>query len=128
LIVMDPVSVAASIERREGRVFYILEVSLAPGWHITTAAPEGTPVPPLELTIDGGTGLQTIGDWIRPTAKPGALPGQLQYAGTVRFARELRIDETSASREITGAIVYQACDAKRCLPPATKSAKARFTP
>jgi len=126
-----PVVAQATLRPAAGRngsnVDLVIEVQIAPGWHIYAAeGPTGSGIP-TSLKWKLPDSVEAAGEWKYP--KPGRGAGEQAeiYEGHLRFRRPLRITERAkpGPLEIRGELTYQACDAFRCRPPESLALSAR---
>ena len=126
-----PVVAQAALRSVTGRngsnVELVIEVQIAPGWHIYAAeGPTGSGIP-TSLKWKLPDSVEAAGEWKYP--KPGRGAGEQAeiYEGNLKFRRPLRITERAkpGPLEIHGELTYQACDAFRCRPPESLALSAR---
>jgi DsbC/DsbD-like thiol-disulfide interchange protein len=128
----DQKPVEAGAELRPARVrpgeqlTLVVQVKIAPTWHIYPA--EGSPGTgvPTTLTLKLPEGVEPAGPWTYPKATP--VPGGqgLVHEGTVTFRRPLRVSGRAAAGPVRVECVlgFQACDPFSCRPPATLGLRA----
>ena len=126
----QPVVVAAALRPTEVRpgdtLTLFVQVRIAPTWHIY--AVDGSPGEniPTSLKLKVPEGVQPVGSWTYPQAKPAASGQGSHYEGTVTFRQQLRIaaGATPGPLAVTCEFDYQACDPFTCRPPAKLALKA----
>jgi DsbC/DsbD-like thiol-disulfide interchange protein len=114
-------------DRNGSGIELVIEVRIAPGWHIYAAdGPTGSGIP-TSLAWKLPDGVEPAGEWQYPeTAR--VAEGQAEiYEGNLRFRRPLRITERAkpGPLEIHCELTYQACNAFRCQPPESLALSAR---
>jgi DsbC/DsbD-like thiol-disulfide interchange protein len=126
-----PVVAQAALRSAAGRngskVELVIEVQIAPGWHIYAAeGPTGSSIP-TALKWKLPDGVEATGEWQYPKTSRGAQEQAEIYEGHVTFRRSLRITERAkpGPLEIHGELTYQACNAFRCRPPESLALSAR---
>jgi thioredoxin:protein disulfide reductase len=99
----------------------VVEVTIAPGWHVNASAPRDAFMIPTTLTVAPPPGV-TAGAVVYPDAveRRLAVAGDkpvLLYEGTVRMTAALSGTPTPGAPPLRAVVRYQACDDGRCLPP-----------
>jgi thioredoxin:protein disulfide reductase len=98
----------------------VVEMTIAPGWHVNGATPSDEFLIPTSLAVTPPPGVRA-----GPVAYPPAVERRLAfgggktfllYEGTVRITAPL---EGATAGRLRAALRYQACDDTRCLPPRT---------
>ncbi len=121
----NPVSAflyANRINVRPGETFeVILELKIDAPWelHDLAATPQGHPT---SLTLSLPESFETNSDWIAPKSTRSQRPeGGGSYSGTCRFTRTVLVRDSTSSGvfPLSCSIEYQACEARKCLRPAT---------
>lgn len=110
-----------------GAVELIIEVTIAPGWHINAHQPNQKFLVPTTLTLALPEGV-TAGavDYPAPKSKSFAFAGDLQllvYEGTLplRAAIQVPAGFRGDAVAIDAVLRFQACDDTTCLPPTSVS-------
>lgn len=94
-----------------------LVVRMKEGWHIYAAEPGRDDLPPLRVSVRGGTGVRVYADY--PAGSPWSHDaGVLVHEGEVEFPVALELDGDWSGRPML-VVSYQACDDARCLPVRT---------
>jgi thiol:disulfide interchange protein DsbD len=98
----------------------VVEMTIAPGWHVNSATPRDEFLIPTSLAVTPPAGVHA-----GPVAYPPPVERRLAfgggktfllYEGTVSLTVPL---EGSGTGPVRAALRYQACDDTRCLPPRT---------
>src|SRR5262245_49020730 len=98
-------------DRNGSKVELVIEVQIAPGWHIYAAeGPTGSGIP-TALKWKLPDGIEAAGEWEYPKTVRGAGEQAEIYEGHLKFRRPLRITERAkpGPLEIHGELTYQAC-------------------
>jgi thiol:disulfide interchange protein DsbD len=119
--------VHARLDVEPGRA--VVEVTIAPGWHVNAHVPRDDFLIPTTLTLVPPTGVRA-GDveYPAPVERRLAFGGDkkfLLYEGTVRLTAPLDGAPEPGGARLRGGLRYQACDDSRCLPPRTIDLEAR---
>ncbi len=94
-----------------------LVVRIKEGWHIYAADPGKADLPPLRVSVRGGTGVRVYADY--PKGTPWSHDeGVLVHESEVEFPVALELDGEWSGRPML-IVSYQACDDRRCLPVRT---------
>ncbi len=101
----------------------VVEVTIAPGWHVNAHQPRDEFLIPTVVTLAPPAGVHA-GEVVYPPPVERRLAfggGKtfLLYEGTVRFVAPLAGVLAGAAEPLRGTLRYQACDDSRCLPPRT---------
>src|SRR5690606_21529463 len=89
-----------------------LVVRIKEGWHIYAADPGQPDLPPLRVSVHGGTGVRVYADY--PKGTPWSHDGSvLVYEGEVEFPVALELEGEWPGRPML-VVSYQACDDRRC--------------
>jgi thiol:disulfide interchange protein DsbD len=105
----------------------VLEVKVAPGFHVQSDRPRDPSLIPLTLTITPPPGI-TVRETVFPPSKDFTLEGSDQplavFEGTFQVSVGLAIAKDHASGEVAipARLRYQACDDKVCFRPMTVDA------
>jgi len=107
----------------------VVEVTVAPGWHINAHAPRDQFLIPTALEVIAPPGVRP-GDvqYPEPVDRPLAFSGGkplLLYEGRVRLVAPLAGSPAPGAPPLRAKLRYQACTDTRCLPPATLELVAR---
>jgi thiol:disulfide interchange protein DsbD len=97
----------------------VVEITIAPGWHVNAHEPRDEFLIPTTLTFAPPPG-RTVGDvkWPEPVERTLAFsPGKplLLYEGTVRLSAPL--EGAAGGPPLRATLRYQACNDTTCLPP-----------
>jgi DsbC/DsbD-like thiol-disulfide interchange protein len=113
--------------RNGSPVELIIEVHIAPGWHIYAADGSTGSAIPTSLKWKLPDGVEAAGQWQYPKAARGAEEQAEIYEGNLTFRRPLRITQRAkpGPLELHGELTYQACNAFRCRPPESLALSAR---
>jgi hypothetical protein len=103
-----------------------VQACIAPTWHISGTQDSAGEAIPTTLKLKRTEGVEPVGSWTYPPAKPAADGPASHYEGTVTFRQQLRVaaDAAPGPLEVTCEFDYQACDPFRCRPPAKLVLKA----
>jgi len=94
-----------------------LVVRIKEGWHIYAANPGQEGLPPLRVSVHGGSGVRVYADY--PEGAPWSHDDAvLVHEGEVEFPVALELDGDWSGRPML-VLGYQACDNQRCLPERT---------
>jgi uncharacterized protein YyaL (SSP411 family) len=94
-----------------------LVVRIKEGWHVYAAEPGRAGLPPLRVSVRGGTGVRVYADY--PKGTPWSHDaGVLVHEGEVEFPVALELEGEWSGRPML-VVSYQACDDARCLPVRT---------
>lgn len=94
-----------------------LVVRIKEGWHVYAADPGQDGLPPLRVSVRGGTGVRVYADY--PKGTPWSHDaGVLVHEGEVEFPVALELEGEWSGRPML-VVSYQACDDSRCLPVRT---------
>jgi len=110
----------------------VVEMTVAPGWHVNAHDPRDDFLVPTTLTVVPPDGMRAS-EVVYPEAVErklsfgGDRPLRL-YAGRVRFTARLEGAPAPEAGPLRAALRYQACNDSRCLPPRTLELVARGRP
>jgi len=119
--------VTATLTVADGQA--VVEVTVAPGWHVNAHDPRDDFLVPTTLTIlppDGMRASEVV--YAEPVERRLAFGGDRPlrlYAGHVRFTARLEGTPAAGAAPLRAALRYQACNDSRCLPPRTLELVAR---
>ena len=119
--------VSATLAGAEGQA--IVEVTVAPGWHVNAHDPRDDFLVPTTLTLLPPDGMRA-GEVVypEPVERRLAFGGDHAlrlYTGRVRFTARLEGTPAAGAGPLRAALRYQACNDSRCLPPRTLELVAR---
>jgi thiol:disulfide interchange protein DsbD len=99
----------------------VVEVTIAPGWHVNSHAPRDTFLIPTTVSFTPPPGVRAGAvSYPAPVERRLAFGGDkafLLYEGTVRFTAPLEGKAATGAEPLRATVRYQACDDSRCLPP-----------
>ena len=110
----------------------VLQVKVAPGFHIQSDKPRDPSLIPLTLSIDAPAGI-SVGGLTFPPSKDFMLKGGdtplAVFEGTFPIEAKLVVAKDHSAGEVTvpARLRYQACDETTCFRPTTIAAKWTFT-
>ena len=119
--------VTATLTVADGQA--VVEVTVAPGWHVNAHDPRDDFLVPTTLTLlppDGMRASEVV--YAEPVERRLAFGGDRPlrlYAGHVRFTARLEGTPAAGAAPLRAALRYQACNDSRCLPPRTLELVAR---
>src|SRR5439155_572591 len=121
---------SATLAGAEGQA--IVEVTVAPGWHVNAHDPRDDFLVPTTLTLLPPDGMRA-GEVVypEPVERRLAFGGDHAlrlYTGRVRFTARLEGTPAAGAGPLRAALRYQACNDSRCLPPRTLELVARGAP
>ena len=118
----NPVTLNARILLEKDSMAVIVEVRMAPGWHIYQYVPSTMPYIPIEQILKLPEGFQAVGKWEMSRPFPSANdPGVLIYEKQAWFVHKIvRSAGARSAGVIQTGLYYQACDLRQCLPPVEK--------
>ena len=94
-----------------------LVVRIKEGWHIYAADPGQDGLPPLRVSVRGGTGVRVYADY--PEGTPWSHDERVRvHEGEIEFPIAMELEGEWTGRPII-VVTYQACDDQRCLPVRT---------
>ncbi|TMA66742.1 MAG: DUF255 domain-containing protein [Deltaproteobacteria bacterium] len=119
--------VSATLAGAEGQA--VVEVTVAPGWHVNAHDPRDDFLVPTTLTLLPPDGMRA-GEVVypEPVERRLAFGGDHAlrlYTGRVRFTARLEGTPAAGAGPLRAALRYQACNDSRCLPPRTLELVAR---
>lgn len=98
-----------------------IPVTVAEGYHVQANPASGEFLIPLQLDLDAVEGIE-VGTPTYPVGVPHRLEGSEDvlstYEGTFRVAVPIKTSRTGTI-DVRGTLQFQACDARRCLFPAS---------
>jgi len=124
---MVPMTIAAMVGQPSvtpgDTVAVVVGVRLLPGWHTYAVVPPTEPYVQTKWTLEPGPGLIASGEWLVPPPVPDAHnPALKLYESTADplvFRHALRVADTASGElKVKVSVLFQVCDAFRCLPPA----------
>ena len=117
----DPVGLRLAINPADGRhdEFELsLQVEVLEPYEIQ-AFQASPPKKPTQIELKLPSGLEPLNDWQFPKPKRSNIPGTLKsYWGTIEFTRVIKVAagaSVPSDNWIECSVLYQACDAARCL-------------
>jgi len=102
----------------------VVHASIETGYYIVAAGGTNAKLTPLTLKMAPAEGI-TLGTPEYPTAKPVRLqqdaPEHPAFEGLLEIGLSLHVspDVKWESKRVSGTLAYQACDGRKCLPPAS---------
>jgi Disulphide bond corrector protein DsbC len=126
----QPVVVGAALRPanvRPGQTLTLfVQARTAPTWHIYGTESSAGEAIPTTLRLKRAEGVEPVGSWMSPPAKPAADGPASHYEGTVTFRHQFRVAAGAAPGplDVTCEFAYQACDPFHCRPPAKVVLKA----
>lgn len=122
---LDPVSWTFTAIKKGDKEYEIqLKASIQDKWHLySQVQPEDAIVIPTEIKFNPNPLFSTDGK-IKEEGKMEKYSDKTlgisanQYAGGVVFIQKIKL-KSKAKTKVTGTVVYQTCDDKKCLPPKT---------
>jgi thiol:disulfide interchange protein DsbD len=108
---------------RAGNAEAVVELTIAPGWHVNAHAPRDEFLVPTTLEIQAPPGQKAAEvSWPEPVERTLAIsPGKamLLYEGQVRLSAPLSGTAAAGAPPLRARLRYQACNDSTCLPPKT---------
>lgn len=122
---LDPVSWTFTAVKKGDKDYEVqLKANIQDKWHLySQSQPDDAIVIPTEIKFNPNPLFSTDGK-IREEGKMEKYADKNlgisanQYAGTVTFIQKIKV-KGKAKTKVTGTVVYQTCDDKKCLPPKT---------
>jgi hypothetical protein len=105
---------------RQGQTLTLfVQACIAPTWHIYGTEDSAGEAILTTLKLKPTQGVEPVGSWTYPRAKPATEGTTFHYQGTVTFRQQLRVaaGATPGPLEVTCEFGYQACDPFHCRPP-----------
>src|SRR5262249_61871290 len=115
----DPVSARL----RAGNVEAVVELTIAPGWHVNAHRPRDEFLVPTTLEIEPPPGQKAAEvSWPEPVERTLAISAGkalLLYEGQVRLSAPLSGTAAASAPPLRARLRFQACNDATCLPPNT---------
>ncbi len=120
-----PLALKATLVRHaDGGLEHVVEIDIRDGWHAYDRVPEGSAYAPLTLELELPPGIEQDGEWVRPLGFPSPeADGLTVYEGAVSFRFRLKGQPPVGASQVVCRVNYQACEADRCLKPATETVR-----
>ncbi|PKQ63904.1 hypothetical protein BZG02_07795 [Labilibaculum filiforme] len=125
---MDPLSYNAKVVWSENKdqLAIVLKADLLNNWQIYAYASDASAYITTEIRFEAPKGLEPIGDWQKPIAKPYSEGVEI-FKGEIFFVRYYKVvDGVKFVKPIKCGLYYQACDPNQCFPPKTKTVDLQF--
>jgi peroxiredoxin len=129
----EVVSIAAaapSVVDRGAGASVVVDLDVAPGYHVMAASPDRATYVPTVVRLDSGDGIAAAGA-AYPAPKRFHFGGRtiLTFRGTTRVTVPVHVapDVAAGKRTLRGTVRYQACTSSRCLMPVTKPLEVAVT-
>ncbi len=98
----------------------VVRAKLAAGWHLYAALPEGSAYQATELELRLADGVEAIGAWQLPPARPKELGSRMRlWTGDRLFLHRVRGAEELVDGASIAVLRYQVCNEDLCFPVAT---------
>src|SRR5262249_18803678 len=108
---------------RAGNAEAIVELTIAPGWHVNAHTPRDEFLVPTTLEIEAPAGQKAAEvSWPEPVERTLAIsPGKalLLYEGKLRLSATLSGTAAAGAPPLRARLRFQACNDSTCLPPKT---------
>jgi len=108
---------------RAGNAEAVVELTIAPGWHVNAHTPRDEFLVPTTLEVEPPPGQKAAEvSWPEPVERTLAIsPGKalLLYEGRVRLSAGLSGTAASGAPPLRARLRFQACNDSTCLPPKT---------
>ena len=126
---LTPMTVSAALTQAGARpgetVMVTIAVRLLPGWHTYAVVPPEEPYIQTKWILEPGAGVTAEGDWLAPPATPDPENPKLMLYQSQKdplvFLHDLRVaDDAKGEITVRAGVLFQTCDASRCLPPERK--------